>query len=73
MTIDTQFKINSNFNYQRFIRENPIWYKILNRNPMEFNNFTREVKDSYKLNPSDKINKMIDNLNMIQNFLDVLK
>lgn len=73
MTIDTQFKINSNFNYQRFIRENPIWYKILNRNPMEFNNFIKDVKDSYKLNPSDKINKMIDNLNMIQNFLDVLK
>lgn len=73
MTIDTQFKINSNLNYIRFIRDNPIWYKILNRDPLEFRNFEREVKDSYKLNPSDKINKMLDNLNMIQNFLDVLK
>lgn len=73
MSIDTQFKINSNINYIRFLRDNPIWYKILNRDPLEFGNFIKEVKDSYKLNPSDRINKMLDNLNMIQSFLDVLK
>ena len=49
MTLDIQFKINSNPNYQRFIRENPIWYKILNRNPLEFKNFVSEVKDKYEL------------------------
>jgi len=73
MTLDVQFKINSNPNYQRFIRENPIWYKILNRDPLEFKNFALEVKDRYELKVSDRINKMLDNINTFQTFLDVLK
>ena len=73
MTLETQFKINSNPNYIRFIRENSIWYKILNRDPMEFKNFEDAVKDKYKLKPSDRINKMIDDTNMLQKFIEVLK
>ena len=73
MTLDIQYRINSNPYYQRFIRENPYWYKILNRNPFEFKNFVSDMKDKYKLKPTDRINKMLDNINMFQTFLDVLK
>ena len=73
MTLDLQFKIKNNFNYQRFIRENPIWYKILNRDPMQFKNFTMEVKDKYELKFTDRLNKMMDNISTLQTFLDVLK
>lgn len=73
MTLDVQFKIKSNPNYQRFIRENPIWYKILNRDPLQFQNFVEEVKDKYELKVTDRINKMFDNINTLQTFLDVLK
>ena len=73
MTLDTQFKINSNPYYIRFIRENPIWYKILNRDPLQFKNFVKEVKDKYELKVSDRINKMLDNIGTIQTFLEVLK
>ena len=31
------------------------------------------MKNKYKLNPSDKFNKMLNNISMIQTFLDVLK
>ena len=73
MTLDVQFKINSNINYQRFIRENPNWYKILNRDPLEFKNFVLEVKDKYELKVTDRLNKMLDNINTLQTFFDVLK
>lgn len=73
MTLDVQFKINSNINYQRFIRENPYWYKILNRDPLQFKNFVLEVKDKYELTVTDRLNKMLDNINTIQTFLEVLK
>lgn len=73
MTLDVQFKIKSNPNYLRFIRENPIWYKILNRDPLQFQNFVEEVKDKYELKVTDRINKMFDNINTLQTFLDVLK
>ena len=73
MALDIQFKINSNINYQRFIRENPIWYKILNRDPLEFKNFVLEVKDKYELTVTDRLNKMLDNISTLQTFFEVLK
>ena len=73
MTLETQFKINSNPNYIRFIRENSIWYKILNIDQLEFKKFEDALKDKYKLKPSDRINKMIDDINMLQKFIEVLK
>lgn len=73
MTIDIQMRINNDPRLKRFIRENPIWYKFLNRNPDSFKNFLINMKDTYKLNTSDKISKTMDNLSMIQAFLDALK
>ena len=73
MTLDIQFKINSNINYQRFIRENPNWYKILNRDPLQFKNFVSEVKEKYELTVTDRFNKMLDNISTLQTFFDVLK
>ena len=73
MTMDVQFKLNSNANYLRFIRENPRWYKELNRDPLKFSDFVLDMKDKYGLKPSDRFNKMLDNISLLQSFLDVLK
>ncbi|MGM9882259.1 MAG: YlbE-like family protein [Bacilli bacterium] len=73
MTTDVQLKINADMRLKRYIRENPIWYKRLNRNPDLFRNFTMEMKDKYKLKTSDRINKALNNISMLQTFLDVLK
>ena len=73
MTFMLQNKINSDINLKRFLRENSYWYKILNRNEKTFPQFVQEMKIKYKLTTSDKINRTIDNISMIQSFLDVLK
>lgn len=73
MTVELQLKINQDPKQIAFIRENPIWYKILNRNPHLYKEFISDMKDKYKLNPSDKFNKMLNNISMVQTFLDVLK
>lgn len=73
MSIDLQYKIKNNLMYQRFLRENSIWYKYLNRNPLSFNDFISDVKDKYELKPSDRLNKVLNNISLIQSFLDVLK
>ena len=73
MTIDTQIKINSDLRLKTFIRENPVWYKYLNRNPDSFKMFFANMKDTYKLNTRDKISKTMENLSLIQSFLDILK
>jgi len=70
---EIQIKINSDQRLKRFIRENPIWYKKLNRNPDSYNDFVLEMKDKYKLKTSDKINKTLNSISMMQAFLEVLK
>lgn len=73
MTTDLQIKINSDYRLKSFIREYPIWYKRLNRNPDLYKEFVMDMKDKYKLNLSDRLNKTLSNIGMIQTFLDVLK
>lgn len=73
MAYDVWYKINSDINLKRFIRENSYWYKELNRNPNNFKYFVNEMKIKYKLTVTDKINRTIDNINMVSSFLDVLR
>ena len=73
MSYDIWYKINSDIKLKRFIRENSYWYKELNRNPNSFKYFVNDMKKKYKLTVEDKINRTIDNINMISSFLDVLK
>ena len=73
MTYNLQNRINSDINLKRFLRENSYWYKILNRNENSFLEFVEDMKVKYKLTTSDKINRTIDNIGMLQSFLEVLK
>lgn len=73
MTTDVQIKISYDPRLVSFIRQYPIWYKRLNRNPLLFREFNEDMKDKFKIRPSDKLNKTLENISMIQAFLDVLK
>ena len=73
MTYSLQSKINSDINLKKFLRENSYWYKALNRNESVFPQFAYDMKVKYKLTTSDKINRTIDNISMLQSFLEVLK
>lgn len=73
MTLDTQFKIKNNPNYIRYLHENSYWYKILNRNPFLIDDFIREVKEKYKLRTTDKINDIMDKIDMVSKFINVLR
>ena len=73
MTYDIYNRIQHDINLKRYLREHSNWYKILNRNQDSLPSFVEEMKIGYKLTTSDKINRTIDNISMIQSFLDVLK
>ena len=47
MTTDVQIKISSDPRLVSFIRQYPIWYKSLNRNPLLFREFNEDMKDKY--------------------------
>ena len=73
MNLNLQYQINQDPRQQKFLRENSYWYKYLNRSESYYKDFINDMKDKYKLKPTDRINKMIENMNMITSFLDVLK
>ena len=73
MTTELQLKISSDPRLVSFIRQYPIWYKRLNRNPLLFREFNEDMKDKFKIRPSDRLNKTLENISMIQTFLNVLK
>ncbi len=73
MVLDLQYKLKSNPNYIKYLRENSHWYKTLNRNPSSFNMFEEEVKTNYKLRPTDKLSKALDTFDMIQTVILSLK
>jgi len=73
MSLDIQFKIKSNPNYIRYLRENSYWYKNLNRNPESFNIFEQEVKEKYGLRPVDKISRALQTFEILSNVLSTLK
>lgn len=73
MTLELQFKIKNNPNYLKYLRENSIWYKILNRDPSMFKVFVEEVKKEYHLRTSDKINKTLQMIELLQNVVTTLK
>lgn len=73
MTVELQLKINADPRLKSFIREYPIWYKRLNRNPLAYKDFVSDMKDKYKLNASDRLNQTLSNISMLQTFLEVLR
>ena len=73
MTLDIQFKLKSNPNYIKYLRENSNWYKTLNRDPNFFSKFEEEMKEKYQLRPSDRISKALNAIEMIQAIMGAMK
>lgn len=71
MEFITQMKLREDPLYIKFIRENSEWYKILNRNPEMFSKMVSEMKEKYKLRTTDKINNIVDSVDLITKFIQV--
>lgn len=73
MKLEIQYNLKSNPNYLKYIREHSNWYKILNRNPELFKQFTEEVKSTYNLRPTDRLEKALNTIELLQNVFSSLK
>ena len=73
MTLDIQFNLKSNPLYVNYLHENSYWYKILTREPSLFNDFIKEAKKYYQIRPSDRLDKALNTISLVQNVLATLK
>ena len=55
------------------LKENSEWIKYLNRDPRKYEEFVAVMKEKYRLRKTDKINDVIDNIDLISNLFHALK
>ncbi len=66
-------KLKNNPKMYEILKQNSYYIKQLNRDPNFYKIFLRDMKEKYKLRPTDKINEVIDNIDLISNILETLK
>ena len=66
--------LDSNPDYKRYLRSNSVEFaKPEYRKTEMINNFIDEVKEKYKLRTSDKLSDLIDKIDMVSKFINVLR
>lgn len=55
------------------LKENSYYIKNLNRGTIDFKKFNEDMKVMYKERITDKINSVVDNIDIINSILNVLK
>ena len=55
------------------LKENSGWIKYLNRDPRKYEEFVAVMKEKYRLRKTDKINNVIDNIDLISNLFNAIK
>ncbi len=73
MDIKTQILVRTNPNIYRFLREESYWYKYLNRDPNYIKELEKAMKNKYRLTTEDRLEKINQSMNLIHNFMDILK
>lgn len=73
MDIETIRTIKNNPLIYNYLREDSSWYKYLNRDKKYLKNVEEEAKKFYKLTINDRLERLSNNIDLINTFIDVLK
>ena len=73
MPIQIQYILNNNPYLKKYLRENSFYYKDLIRNPSFIKELNELMKKSYKLSLPFKLDKLKDDISMINTVMNVLK
>ena len=73
MQLDIKINILQNPDLRRYLSENSYWYKYLNRDGNYLKVMYEEVKKKYKLAPSDKLERVNNNIKLVSEMIKILK
>lgn len=72
MNFELLYRIRENAMLQFYLKTHSYWYKILRRDPKMIKEMTQNMKEEYKMTPSDKLNQISSKIEMVRTFFDVL-
>ena len=73
MPINIQYILNSNIYLKKFLRENSFYYKDLLRNPEFIHELNNLMQKTYKLTLPDRLERIKDNINLINTFMGIIE
>ena len=71
MNLELKKNFDENPKYLELLRLNSHWYKILNRDHTKYEEFVKEMKVKYKLRTIDKIDNVIDTVDLITKIINM--
>ena len=73
MNYRVQFLLDNDLFVKRYLREHSNYYKNIIRNQEFINTIIELAKKEYQLTFPDKLNKIKDNISMINSLMDIIK
>lgn len=73
MQLVTLYALKGDEKMHKYLYENSDWYKYLNRNALNYQEFIKTMKKIYKLNTSDKIANTLDSIDLISSVIQSIK
>ena len=73
MELQTQLLFRQNPKAFELLKQNSYYFKYLNRGTTDFKKFTSDMKEKYKERTTDKLESIVDNMDLISSVLNVLK
>ncbi len=73
MNYQNQYLLKNNIYLKKYLRENSNYYKNLIRNPEFIYQLIEMMKRKYKLTIPDKLEKIKNDISMLNSVMDVLK
>ena len=73
MQLYLQVSFKQNPKEYRHLKENSYYLKDLNRGTIDFKKFSENMKILYKERMTDKLNNVVENIDLISSVLNVLK
>lgn len=73
MSVNIQFMLEANPFLKKYLREHSNYYKEIIRNPSFIKEMEELMKKEYGLTFPDKLEKIKNNISMINTFMDVIK
>lgn len=71
MINETIFKIHQDPLLYGYLKYHSYWYKTLYRNPNTLGDMINNMKEEYRLTTKDKIDSILEKMNLVSNLLGV--
>lgn len=72
MQLETINELEKNKKMHKYLYDNSVYYKILNRSPLNYQKFVNDMKEKYKLKTTDRINDAVEKIDLVNSILKVI-